>query len=202
MKTPALVLAAVLALSRTAPAADPGDAPRAVVARVSDQVLAALGDKTLSTQEKRRRVEEIVYANTDFPTLVRLVLAQNYARFSEAQRQAFQDEFKIHLSVTYGRNVENYANERVQIVGARPEARGDWTVNTRILRGGPDDLEADYRLRQTGGEWKVIDVVIEKVSLVANFRSQFQEILANRTPEQLIRLLHEKNQKGETFEKR
>ena len=202
MKTPALVLAAVLALSRTAPAADPGDAPRAVVARVSDQVLAALGDKTLSTQEKRQRVEEIVYANTDFPTLVRLVLAQNYARFSEAQRQAFQEEFKIHLSVTYGRNVENYANERVQIVGTRPEARGDWTVNTRILRGGPDDIEADYRLRQTGGEWKVIDVVIEKVSLVANFRSQFQEILANQTPEQLIQLLHEKNQKGETFEKR
>jgi len=203
MKSPAIVLvgAACLALPPVSFAADAGDAPRAVVERVSNQVLTILGDKSLSAEDKRNRIEEVAYANMDFGTLARLVLAQNFARFSEAQRAAFIEEFRIHLSVTYGRNVESYRNERVEIVGARPEARGDWTVSTRIVRGGPDDLEADYRLRQIDGQWKLIDMVIEHVSLVANFRSQFQEVLANQTPDQLIRLLHEKNEKGETLEK-
>ncbi len=203
MRGPASVLvgASLLMLPVLSGAADPGDAPRTVVERVSNQALAALGDKSLSRQEKRKRVEEIVYANTDFPTLARLVLAQNYGKFSEAQRAAFIDEFRWHLSVTYGRNVESYQNERVQIVGARQEARGDWTVSTKIVRGGPDDIDVEYRLRQASGEWKLIDMVIEKVSLVANFRAQFQEMLSNQTPDHLIRLLHEKNEKGETLDK-
>jgi len=203
MKTGILMRAALAAAILTggagaATTTGEGAGPRAVVEQVSSQVLDVLGRKDLNSEQKRKKVEEIVYAYTDFDVLTRLVLAQNYKKFSDAQLAAFTNEFKRHLSVTYGRNVESYHNEKVQTIGDHEEARGDWTVNTKILRGGGnEDVLVDYRLRKSGDQWKVIDMIIERVSLVSNFRSQFQDMLASGTPDQLIRLLHEKNEKGE-----
>jgi len=193
----AAVAAALFASLSTAPVrAD--ESPRAIVQQVTDQALAVLADKSTDAAEKRRRLEQITYAHVDFETLSRLVLGQNWNRFSDAQKQAFVEEFKRHLSMTYGRNIESYHNEKVAIVGERDEPRGDHTVQTKILRGGgADDIAVDYRLRQTNGRWQIIDFVIENISLVANFRSQFQEMLASGTPDGLIKTLHERNERGE-----
>jgi phospholipid transport system substrate-binding protein len=174
------------------------ESPRAVVEATISGVLAVLGDASLSTPEKRRRVEEIVYTRVDFDTLSRLVLARNWNQLSEPQRDEFIQEFKKHLSLTYGRNVDNYKNERSVVLGDRQEAKGDWTVRTKIVRGGgSDDILVDYRLRQKDGEWRIIDVIIESVSLVSNFRSQFQQIMANGGAQKLLEVLREKNARGE-----
>jgi phospholipid transport system substrate-binding protein len=175
--------------------------PRDVVKQLADQVLVVLKDKSLSSDAKRGRIETLVYASVDFDTLSKLVLARNVPRFSPDELGRFQQEFKRHLSVTYGKSVDSYKNETVSIVGDREEARGDWTVRTKIDRGGADDIAVDYRMRQTKGEWKIIDFIVEGVSLVSNFRSQFQEILSAKTPGQLIDLIHEKNVTGKSFEK-
>lgn len=171
--------------------------PSAVVQETADAVVAVLADKNLSTAEKRSKIEQIVYAHFDFTTLSKLVLARNWKQLSPAQQHDFVEEFKRHLSVTYGRNVETYNNERAVITGDREESNGDWTVKTKIIRPSAADILVDYRLRQQDGHWHVIDVIIEGVSLVANFRSQFQEILTSSGPDHLIELLHEKNVKGE-----
>lgn len=173
------------------------DSPTAVVQQTADQVVAVLAEKGLSSAEKRSKVEQIVYAHFDFTTLSKLVLARNWKQLSPAQQHDFVEEFKRHLSVTYGRNVETYNNERAIITGDRQEKDGDWTVKTKILRPSAADILVDYRLRKQDGTWQVIDVIIEGVSLVANFRSQFQEILSSSNPDHLIQLLREKNAKGE-----
>ena len=173
------------------------DSPSAVVQHTSDRVIAVLSDKSLSSPEQRRKVEAIVYEYFDFVTLSKLVLARNWKQLTPEQQAAFIEEFKQHLSITYGRNLERYTNERVAVTGERQETGGDYTVKSKILRPNAEDVLVDYRLRQQDGAWKVIDVVIEGVSLVANFRSQFQEVIAGGGPDKLIRLLHEKNEKGE-----
>lgn len=173
------------------------DGPRTVVERTTTAVIGVLADTSLSSEQKRSKIEEVVYANVDFPTLSRLVLARNWKRLTAAQRAEFLNEFKQHLSVTYGKNIEDYKNERVAILGDREEARGDWTVRSKIVRGGPNDILVDYRLRRTNGRWGIIDVVVEGVSLVSNFRSQFQEIISRQGVEKLLRLLREKNATGE-----
>ena len=173
------------------------DGPRAVVQQTADDVVAVLEKKNLSAAEKRSQIEQIVYAHFDFTTLSKLVLARNWKQLSPAQQHDFVEEFKRHLSVTYGRNVETYNNERAVITGDREEAGGDWTVKTKILRPSAADILVDYRLRQQDDKWQVIDVIIEGVSLVANFRSQFQEILTSSNADHLIKLLREKNAKGE-----
>ena len=173
------------------------DGPSVVVQETADAVVAVLADKSLSTEQKRAKIEQIVYAHFDFTTLSRLVLARNWKQLSPAQQHDFVEEFKRHLSVTYGRNVESYHDERAVITGDRQESGGDWTVKTKIVRSGAADILVDYRLRKQDDTWQVIDVIIEGVSLVANFRAQFQEILTSSNPDHLIQLLREKNAKGE-----
>ncbi len=192
----ALLLAPVLALSgpTTARAAE---GPRDVVQQTTDAVLAVLANKSLTADQKRTKIQDIVYDRFDFRTLSRLVLARNWRRLSHEQQNEFVQEFKQNLSTTYGRNVETYNNERAEITGDRKEPGGDWTVKTKIIRPNAADILVDYRLRQEDGVWKVIDVIIEGVSLVANYRSQFQEIVSNEGPAKLIQMLREKNAKGE-----
>jgi phospholipid transport system substrate-binding protein len=175
------------------------DTPSTVVQQTTDQVLAVLADKSLTTDQKRHKIEGVVYDHFDFYTLSRLVLARNWRQLAPEQQKEFVEQFKQHLSLTYGKNVESYNNERVEITGDREEPGGDWTVKTKIVRPNGGDFLVDYRLRKEDDQWKVIDVIIEGVSLVANFRSQFQEIMSNQGADKLIQLLREKNAKGESL---
>lgn len=191
-KTRPSIEVALLALALAVPAAA-ATPPRDTVTTMADAVIRTLKDPALEGAARRERVEGIVYGAVDFETLSRLVLARNWSRLSAAQQEEFRREFKKHLSATYGRRVDNYSNETVEVTGEREEARGDHTVRTAIRRGGGNaDILVDYRLRKRGEEWRIIDFVIEGVSLVANFRSQFQEIMSNGGPEELLRALRKK----------
>lgn len=194
-----IATAVLVALAVGAAPARAADDPKAVVTRVTNSAIEVLRDGSLSADAKRQRLEQIVLADTDFETLSRLVLAQNWNKFSEAQQRQFVEQFRRHLSMTYGRDIENYQNETVAVQGVREEPRGDVTVRTKIVRtGGAEDIAVDYRLRKgSGGEWKIIDFVIEGVSLVANFRSQFTNMLASSSPADLIRTLEERNARSE-----
>lgn len=193
----ALAAIALLLAAAPSPCADAADPPAAVVEKLTNEVIAVLQQKQLSSAAKRAKIEPIVYDYVDFDTMSRLVLARNWSGLAEAQQKQFVEEFKKHLSITYGSSVDSYRDEKVSIVGSRQEARGDWTVQTRIVRDGPHDILVDYRLRQIGGEWKIIDVVIERVSLVSSFRSQFQDMLSNGGIERVLKVLREKNAAGQ-----
>jgi phospholipid transport system substrate-binding protein len=185
----ALLLAVVAAAQQT---------PPEVVDGLASRVIPILQDKALTTDQKRERIEAIAYEAMDFQVLSKLVLARNWKKFTPAQQEQFMNEFKRHLAVTYGRNIENYNNEKVKILGERKAGRGDIVVQTKILRGGrSEDVVVDYRLRQRDGQWKIIDVIVEGVSLIANFRSQFQDIVSNGGPDRLLTLLKQKNASGE-----
>ncbi len=195
-----VVAAAILLCASAGVARAATDSPRAVVEALTNAVMNVLADKGTSTDVKREKIEDLVYRNVDFDTVARLILARNWQDFSPDQKQQFIQEFKKHLSVTYGKSVDSYKNERVVITGDREEARGDWTVQTKILRGGPDDILVDYRLRKTKeGAWRIIDVIIERVSLVASFRSQIQEAMSHGGADNVIKLLRDKNARGESL---
>jgi phospholipid transport system substrate-binding protein len=191
-------VALVLTLGRPSAATD---TPTQVVRKLSDAVIAVLQEKSLSADQKRAQIRDIVKGYVDYETVSRLVLARNWRSLTDEQKKQFVEEFKQHLAITYGKNVESYHDEKVQIVGDRDEGRGDWTVQTKVIRaGGGADILVDYRLRQEDGEWKLIDLVFERVSLVANFRSQFQDVMANGGIDRLLRLLREKNAAAEPLQ--
>jgi len=185
------VVPAVLGAADATPGATPG--PREVVEDTVARVLAILADESLDQPTRRERIEAIAFDVFDFTTMSKLVLARNWKRFSQDQKRAFVREFKAHLSRTYGSRLDRYRQENVRIVSTREEPRGDVTVITKVVGGQFDDIEMSYRLRYRDDRWRAIDVVIEGVSLIANFRSQFAEVLSKGGPERLLEELRTKN---------
>ncbi len=190
-------VAALVLMLGSAAAAD--DTPSQVIDALAGQVLTTLRDKSLTSEQRRSSIEETVYRHIDFETLSRLVMARNWRKLSDAQKDEFMASFKKHLSATYGENIDNYRNEKVEVLSERKEKKGDVTVKSKIVRGGSESILVDYRLRRKDSAWRIIDVVIEGVSLVANFRSQFQEIISDGGVDRLLKLLRDKNLEAPKF---
>jgi phospholipid transport system substrate-binding protein len=190
----AAVLIGALAALAAAGQADiptPEVEARRVVQSTIDDVLGILRNPSLPQQAKKDDVEQIAYQRFDFVLISRLVLAQNWSRFSPQQQEEFVEAFKKHLSATYRDTLDNFRDEKITIENARLEPKGDVTVMT-VVRGETGDTKVDYRMRKLPDGWRGIDVIVEGVSLVQNFRSQTQEILSTESPDALIRRLREK----------
>jgi len=191
---------AVLASLAGGPAVLPSQAstetPEQFVERTSNEVLAVLRDKALSHDAKINKLEGMLDERSDFQSISKLVLAVHYKQFNDVQKKEFVDLLHRYLTTTYGHQIDNYANETVTVVGGREEARGDYSVQTKIKRSSGQDLSVEYRLRKVEGQWRLLDVIGEGISLVSNLRSQFGEILNSGGPEKLLKVLREKNASG------
>jgi phospholipid transport system substrate-binding protein len=202
MQSKGMVIGCVLALlsfglvaADTAPAS-PG--AREVIEKVTADALAVLRDSQFSLDDKRQKIRQIAYDNINFDVMAKLSLGRYWRDLSDGQRSQYSAEFKEHITNTYGHTTDDYSDEDVKVIGDRSEQDGDWTVSTHILgtkdnKPNQEVADVEYRLRQQDGQWKIIDLTIDGVSLVANFRSQFQEIMTNGGFDQLLKLLHDKN---------
>jgi phospholipid transport system substrate-binding protein len=171
------------------------DDARSFVQGTIDQVMEILHNGSMPLDQKKIQVEELAYERFDFELISRLVLARNWQRFSPQQKSDFIDAFKKHLSATYRDTLDSFKDETIAISSARAEKNGDVTVMTRV-KGATGDTSVDYRLRKSDVGWRGIDVIIEGVSLVQNFRSQAQEIVSNEGPDGLIKKLRAKQLKS------
>ncbi len=192
-----VVLLGLLAAGPAAAQSPNGQGPeaeaRAAVDETVGAVLAVLRDDALSTAEKRDQLETLAYDRFDFATISKLVLARNWRKFTPEQREQFQEEFKRHLSLTYGKSLDGYQDQQVEISGTRTERNGDVTVRSRLITQDSEPVLINYRLRKQGDRWFVIDVIIEGVSLLSNFRSQTQEMFTKHGADGLIQELRAKN---------
>jgi len=173
--------------------------PREVIRTAADAVTDILADPDLDERQKSEKAEGVVERHLDTRTVSQLVLARAWRKLEENQRDDFVGEFRRYLVTTYWNQVNGLDISEIRIDGDREEARGDWTVETTVASERFGDTTVDYRLRrQTGadggpGEWKIIDIVVEDVSLISNFRSQFKEILSDHSFAELMDMLREKN---------
>ncbi len=173
-------------------ASEPG--PRGVIQETVDQVLTVLNDPVLSKPERLLQIEVIVYQRFDFRTMSKQVLARNWKRFSEAQREEFQREFKDYLAYTYGARLNRFDQQTVEITGERTGPRGHVTVLTKIVGGENSGATVDYVLIDREGRWRIFDVIVEGISFVSNYRDQFRQVLSRGGPDRLLAELRQKNQ--------
>jgi phospholipid transport system substrate-binding protein len=169
------------------------EVPRKLIDETAVKIVAILARKDDPAEKRVAEIEAIAYDLFDFTTMSKLVLARNWRKLTPEQRTTFVREFKRHLSHTYGTRLDRYDQERVDVYGAQVEQKNDVSVKTRIVGGQFDGAEISYRLRKQSEQWKIIDVVIEGVSLVSNYRSQFQEVLNTGTIDDLLAKLRDKN---------
>jgi serine/threonine protein kinase/ABC-type transporter MlaC component len=162
---------------------------RDVVSQTVSAVLEVLRAPGISTAARLRQIEHIAYARFDFETMCRLVLKAGWNRFSTTERVEFIRSFEILLAQRYSSKIEAYEQEDVEIYEIQEHSDGDVTVRTKIVHRKAGRTDVDYRMRATNGStalWRVIDVHIDGVGLVSNYREQFASILADRRHEDLL----------------
>jgi phospholipid transport system substrate-binding protein len=168
--------------------------PEELIGETATEVLRILRNDGLSFDQKSQKLETYLDARCDLATTAKLAMGRNWKILSAPQQSEFTELFKQYLIYTYRDNINSYGGQSVDVTGGRPEERGDYTVHTRIKGGETKEpIVVDYRLRKVeSGDWRIIDVIAEGISLISNLRSQFQEIISARGADGLLRTLREK----------
>jgi len=150
---------------------------------------------------QREKIWEIVRKAFDFTELSGRALATNWKKLNPQQRKEFSEVFSEVLGNTYLDKIQGaFRDERVEYIGQEMVTDSKAVVKTKIIRE-KGEIPVDYSMRLKDNAWKVYDVQVEGVSLVQNYRSQFNEILSKDSPDELIKRLHKKlkeQQKGDT----
>ena len=177
-------------------------APDALVKKTSEEVLEIVrNDQEIQNGNQQKifaLAEEKIMPNFDFDRVCRLVLGRNWANASKEQQANFQNEFRTLLLRTYASALSKYRNQPIQYLPyrAQPDAKRV-TVKTQIIQPGAQPIAIDYSLENGDNGWKVYDIVIEGISLVTNYRSQFSnEIRQSGGMDGLIQRLAEKNRQS------
>lgn len=127
----------------------------------------------------------LVFSRFDFSEMTKRSLGSHWESLGSAEQHEFVDAFTDRVLRAYGRSVRASGDEKVQY--ARELQDGDLaTVQTKVISGSGDELPIDYQLHNIGGQWKVYDVVIDQVSIVSNYRAQFDRILAKSSVKELL----------------
>lgn len=191
MKRLVVVLSLLLLVLGAAPvqAATPLETVRTEV----NKVLEVLRNKSLKEEAKREKLRGLYAEMFDQEELSRWCLGRNWNKLSEVQRKEFLPLFQQVLEKTYGDRILAYSDEKILFDREVPISKGRVEVQTRVITTKSKEVPFNYRLFQDkSGTWKVYDVVVENVSLVMNYRSQFNEILAKGTPDDLLEILRKK----------
>jgi len=150
---------------------------------------------------QREKIWDIVRKSFDFTELGGRTLAANWKKFSPDQRKEFTGVFSEILGNAYLDKIQGaYKDEKIVYIGQEMVTDSKAIVKTKIVRA-KGEIPVDYSMKLKDNSWKVYDVQAEGISLVQNYRSQFNEILVKESPDDLIKRLHKKlneQQKGET----
>jgi len=133
----------------------------------------------------------VIFPKFDFPEMAKRSLGANWQRRTPEEQQEFVKLFRELVENSYMDNIAAYNGEKVNIVGEKQE-KDFAQVNTKIVSNKGEEYAVDYRLLQSGSDWKIYDVVIENISIVNNYRSQFNRIIAKSSFEDLLQKLREK----------
>lgn len=144
-----------------------------------------------------QRVREVVFPHFDFPLISRYVLGKAWKQTSADDQQRFVDEFSTLMLHTYGSALLAIKDEAVEFlpVSAKPGA-SMVTVKTEVRNGDEKPFPVDYRLASQTGEWKVVDVKIDGISLVRTYRSEYGAIVQRQGLDELITALAERNRRN------
>lgn len=169
------------------------------VRRTVDDIIKIVSDKEMkkaSSEHKRRNaIKRSLSHIFDHEEMAKRSLGKHWNQRTPAERKQFVDLFASLLENSYASKIESYNNEKV--VYTKEIVDGDHAeVKSKIINQKQDEFTVDYRLlKESDGKWMVYDVVIEGVSLVSNYRTQFNKIIsANGYPELVKRLQTKSNE--------
>ena len=163
------------------------------------EVLDILRDPALQGEAdkkvKEEKIETIANEMFDYVALSKLTLGRSWRDFNKEQQKEFVSLYRSILKKAYMDKILAYTDEQVVFDRDIMLSENKAEVQTRIITKSAE-IPIFYRLYLKEGQWKVYDVIVEGISLVQNYRTQFREILANNSPEEVLKILREKTGKS------
>jgi len=172
-------------------AGGPTDELRGAIEKVqtilNDPQLKAAGKKG----ERLDKLRQVIQPKFDFTEMAKRSLGTNWQRRNPEEQRDFVKVFTDLLENAYVDSIDSYDGEKVVFTNEKQDKEyGE--VNTKIVTKKGEEFSVNYKLHQASGNWKVYDVVIENISIVNNFRSQFNRVIAKSSYEELVRTMKEK----------
>jgi phospholipid transport system substrate-binding protein len=188
----------LLTAGLTAFAAHAQEGPDALIKRVAGDVVATLKtDKDIQAGNKKKLFDLVdgkIAGNFDFMRMTALAMGRNWSKATPEQQKALADEFKTLLIRTYSGALANYQNHVMDFKPVRMQpADTDVTVRTTVTAPGGQPIGIDYSMEKTAAGWRAYDVVVGGVSLVTNYREEFNNAIRDSGVDGLIKTLAAKN---------
>ena len=180
------------------------ETPTEAVRMTLTEVFRILEDSTLKDParqaQRRHLLEESIARRFDYREMSKRTLAAYWNRLTDAERTEFVDMFKSFLSDRYAGKIEGYSGEKVQYLNERLEGQFA-EVRTKLV-SNKVEIPMDYRLIRKDGRWYAYDIIADGVSLVKNYRSQFDKIIRSESYEELTKRLRNRTVTEEGKKKR
>lgn len=172
--------------------------PEALVKKMTEEVLAAIkSDKQLAAGDRQKAIklaEEKILPHVDFEEATRLAVGRGWKEATPEQRKKLITEFRNMLVRTYSNAIGTYEGQTMKVLPSRVKpGEGEATVRNQFIRPGGKPVLIDYTMRKTDSGWKIYDIVVEGVSLVLTYRSEFDAVVKQDGIDGLIKRLGQKN---------
>ena len=173
--------------------------PKETVETGVNKVLKTLGDPAFKAKPKDQKIATIgpeIDHVFDFKELSRRTLGKQWKKMSAEQRIEFVKLFKELLQGVYADRLLAYSDQKVIFDKEIMLKKGRAEVQSYLQTSDGKKIPLFYRLTDKSGSWKVYDIIIEGVSMVKNYRTQFRQILAKDSPDKLLEILRDKLKKS------
>jgi len=163
------------------------DEPMAVVKTTVNQALDVLRDSQAPLAQRQDKLRQIVAASFDFTEMAKSALGYHWKQLTPDQQQEFTNAFVAFIEDSYLSKINDYRGQQVAFLRASNDGPQYAQVNTDIIQpNGKDSIHVNYRLLQEGGTWKIYDVTVDAISIIANYRNQFNRVMNNSGYDTLI----------------
>jgi phospholipid transport system substrate-binding protein len=169
--------------------------PTEDVKKTVDEVVHIVSDKEMKKNDTKRRqaLKKAISGIFDYSEMAKRSLGKHWNTRTAAEKKHFTELFATLLENSYAGKIESYNNEK--IVYIKEIIEDDYAeIKSKVVTAARDEFTLDYRLFKQNGKWMVYDVVIEGVSLVSNYRSQFNKIITSSGYDKLVKKLQSKNE--------
>lgn len=164
------------------------------IEKLAQRAIEGLTTRDIDTNERTKRFRTLFTESFDVPKIGRFALGNAWRTANAADREAYLSAFEDFIVATYATRFADYGGETIRVIGSRPLEDGEAAVGTHFVRTQGEPIRVDWRLAPDGGNWKIIDVVIEGVSMAITQRDDFSATVQRNGGRvgPLIELLREK----------
>ena len=143
--------------------------------------------------ERREQLKQVLFGRFNFTEMAKRSLGANWTRRTPQEQEEFVRLFTELLERAYADIIETYSEEKIVYLAEKVD--GSYAdVSSKVITAKGDEYSINYRVQLNGSEWKVYDVIAENISLVNNYRSQFNRVISKSSYEDLVRRLKDKNE--------